>query len=343
MSIQVSVLIDTYNHEKYIEAAINSVLAQALGNAPVDIVVIDDGSTDGTKDIVGSFGNAVRYYYKPNGGQASAFNMGIPLCKGHIICFLDGDDWWHPDKLSTVLSAFVESPEICAVGHSFWEIDEVSGQSYRNGPYDRVLINYSTPKSIALFQHFSCCLGTSRLAIRRSIAMALLDVPEPLIFEADEYLFTLLPTLGRVILLPEVLTYYRIHGANLFQNSRFERLRFSTDSRLIKRASIYGCLSRILPIELSKRGCSPSTIDNLLRPIDVQASRLKLITRGGTPFENFRSEWRAAKQFERNTAARKAMLCISLTLALVCPPKWYFGMRQTYSNMVRRFRQPRSE
>ena len=103
MSIQVSVLIDTYNHEKFIANAINSVLAQeGLGNSTVDIVVVDDGSTDGTGQIARRFGTAIRYYCKPNGGQASAFNAGIPACSGVCIAFLDGDDWWAPGKLRTV-------------------------------------------------------------------------------------------------------------------------------------------------------------------------------------------------------------------------------------------------
>src|SRR5437588_228384 len=107
MITSVSVLIDTFNHEKYIEAAIGSVLQQEnLGKATVEVIVVDDGSTDRTRELVHGFGNRVKYYFKPNGGQASAFNFGIPLCTGEIICFLDGDDWWHQRKVRTVLDAF---------------------------------------------------------------------------------------------------------------------------------------------------------------------------------------------------------------------------------------------
>src|SRR5713226_7752819 len=95
----VSVLIDTYNHERFIEQAITSVLDQDMSMANVEILVVDDGSTDRTPNIVGSFGPRVRLLRKPNGGQASAFNAGIPECHGEIIAFLDGDDWWSPGKL----------------------------------------------------------------------------------------------------------------------------------------------------------------------------------------------------------------------------------------------------
>src|SRR5262249_26507723 len=135
MSPILSVLIDTFNHEKYIRAAIESVLAQeGLRNGAIEIVVIDDGSTDRTKEIVTGFGSILQYYRKPNGGQASAFNMGIRLCRGDIICFLDGDDWWHPNKLDTILHTFQKHPAIRGIGHSIVEVDEVAGNARIIGP-----------------------------------------------------------------------------------------------------------------------------------------------------------------------------------------------------------------
>ena len=340
MSVSLSVLIDTYNHDKYIGTAINSVLIQeGLGTTTVEIVVIDDGSTDRTEEIIRSFGNAVRYYRKQNGGQASAFNFGIPLCRGEVICFLDGDDWWHPKKLKAILDAFQGNEERCGVGHSIVEVDEVSGESFIIGPPHVIRIDFTSRDSIAMFHKFSCCLGTSRLAMKRTAAAALLNIPERLVFEADEYLFTLLPTLGEVIILPEALTYYRIHGGNLYQDSRSLPLSYKDDVRLSKRASIYECLNKELPVELRKRGCDPSVIDLLLGPIRVQASRLKLSTSGGTPFENFRSERFAAKVSERsNGAISRIVLLISLGLALILPPKRYFDLRRRYSNLRKRVR-----
>ena len=73
----VSVLIDTYNHEQFIEHAITSVLEQDMSMADVEIVVVDDGSTDRTPEIIRKFEPRVRLIRKPNGGQASAFNTEI--------------------------------------------------------------------------------------------------------------------------------------------------------------------------------------------------------------------------------------------------------------------------
>src|SRR5260370_29102141 len=88
----VSVLIDTYNHERFIEQAITSVLEQDMSMSDVGIVVVDDGSTDRTPEIVRKFEPRVRLVRKPNGGQASPFNTGIPACHRAIIAVLDSAD-----------------------------------------------------------------------------------------------------------------------------------------------------------------------------------------------------------------------------------------------------------
>jgi glycosyltransferase involved in cell wall biosynthesis len=335
-----SVLIDTYNHQEYIAEAINSVLAQKnVDFTRIEIIVVDDGSTDSTGEIARSFGNVLRYYKKPNGGQASAFNYGIPLCRGEIICFLDGDDWWHPIKLQKIVDGFVESETTVGIGHGFIEIDEIVGDSLVLGPSSVTRVEISSRESVALFHKFACCLGTSRLAIRRWAALSLLPVPETLSFEADEYLFTLLPTLGEVIVLPEALTYYRIHGRNLYQDSRSLQRSHKDDARLLKRAAIYECLSSVLPIELQKRGCEKYLVDLVLGPVQVQSSRLRLSTQGGSSLANFRSEFRAAKISGLRTGnLSKSVLLLSLGLTLILPPKLYFRIRQRYSNFLKRAR-----
>ena len=118
----ISVLIDTYNHERYIEQAIVSVLEQDFPASDVEVLVVDDGSSDETPSIVQKFVPRVRYLRKENGGQASAFNAGIPQLRGGIVAFLDGDDWWAKRKLTAIAEAFQANPEIAAVGHGFYEV-----------------------------------------------------------------------------------------------------------------------------------------------------------------------------------------------------------------------------
>src|ERR1700740_2541694 len=112
----VTVLIDTYNHERFIEEALVSVLEQDFPAAEVDVLVVDDGSTDRTPEIVRKFEPQVRLLRKANGGQASAFNAGIRECKGEIISFLDGDAWWLAAKLSTVATALARNRRVGNLG-----------------------------------------------------------------------------------------------------------------------------------------------------------------------------------------------------------------------------------
>jgi hypothetical protein len=204
------------------------------------------------------------------------------------------------------------------------------------GPSDQVIFSFVAPNSVALFHEFCCCLGTSRLAMKRSAALGLLGIPETLVFEADEYLFTLLPAVGEIMILPDALTYYRIHGANMYHGSRFGPINHASDARLSLRASVYRCLRDQLPKELARRGCSASLISNLLGPIEIQASRLKLMTSGGSSLENFRSERRAAAIERRRTPLSTVILWMSLVLSLLLPPRWYFRVRETYANWLRR-------
>jgi glycosyltransferase involved in cell wall biosynthesis len=108
----VSALIDTYNHERFIEQAVESVLAQDFPSADREILVVDDGSTDKTPELLRKFGPRLRILRKANGGQASAFNHGIPECRGQIVAFLGEDDWWAPNKLSSVAAAFAADPAV---------------------------------------------------------------------------------------------------------------------------------------------------------------------------------------------------------------------------------------
>ena len=83
----VSVLINNYNYQQYLEQAIDSALAQDY--VPIEIIVVDDGSTDDLRSIIGRYGSKIRAVFKSNGGQASAFNAGVNASRGDILCFLD--------------------------------------------------------------------------------------------------------------------------------------------------------------------------------------------------------------------------------------------------------------
>jgi len=119
----VSVVIATYNMAQYLPQAIESVLAQTW--EPLELIIIDDGSTDGTASVVAPFLKDARVQYLPqkNLGQPKAKNAGINACKGKYIGFCDGDDIWEPNKLSIQIPKLEADPTIGVVYSTVTQID----------------------------------------------------------------------------------------------------------------------------------------------------------------------------------------------------------------------------
>ena len=105
----VSVVIPTYNRADTVGYAINSALNQTYTD--IEILVIDDGSTDQTAQIISQFGSRIKYFYKDNGGVSSARNLGIRKSTGEMIAFLDSDDEWLPNKIERQLRFMHENPD----------------------------------------------------------------------------------------------------------------------------------------------------------------------------------------------------------------------------------------
>jgi glycosyltransferase involved in cell wall biosynthesis len=105
----ISVIITTFNRRDLVERAVRSVLAQS--HPADDIVIIDDGSTDCTEDVVRPYASKVRYIWKENRGISTARNLGIQETSESWVTFLDVDDEWHPAKLGKQVSALKENPE----------------------------------------------------------------------------------------------------------------------------------------------------------------------------------------------------------------------------------------
>src|SRR5262249_11421639 len=211
----VSVVVVTYNHEAFIGQSIASVLQQEYQLGAVEVLVVDDGSRDGTAKQLSAFADRVQIVRKENGGQASALNLGVTLAKGDIIAFLDGDDWWHPQKLQAVVSYLLRNPAVGMVGQGIVEVWADGKRAL--GPGGLIRFDLKSESGPATFNRVIGFLGTSRMTWRRSVLERLLPIPEALVIEADEYLFTLGGAVAEVAVLDETLCYYRLHGQNLYQ------------------------------------------------------------------------------------------------------------------------------
>jgi glycosyltransferase involved in cell wall biosynthesis len=113
----VSVIVPAHNAEKFLAEALASILAQDY--RPIEVIVVDDGSTDGTATIAQAYTD-VRYVFQKKQGAAAARNAGLAICSGALIAFLDADDLWVPNKLSRQSAYLDEHPEaVCVSGKTF--------------------------------------------------------------------------------------------------------------------------------------------------------------------------------------------------------------------------------
>jgi glycosyltransferase involved in cell wall biosynthesis len=208
----ITALIDTYNHECFLAEAIESVLAQDFPAAEMEVLVVDDGSTDSTPQVAARYSDRIRYIRKENGGQASALNLGFAEARGEIVSLLDGDDVWLPQKLSRVAAEFARSPEIGVVYHPHDSWIQDSGKLLEDNSFFPVQGRMPLGGE-ALLRYGN--YGTSEMTLRRSLASAMFPVPERLWIYADSYLVFLAVFVGEVAGIAESLTKYRYHDANL--------------------------------------------------------------------------------------------------------------------------------
>src|SRR5258708_1155046 len=121
-----SVIVNNYNYERFLREAIDSALNQTYRNT--EVIVVDDGSTDGSLEIIASYGQRIIPLLKGNGGQNSALNAGFSLSRGDVILFLDSDDVLFPTAVRAAVDAFFE-PDVVK-GHWPWlEWDDSSPQT----------------------------------------------------------------------------------------------------------------------------------------------------------------------------------------------------------------------
>jgi glycosyltransferase involved in cell wall biosynthesis len=326
----VSVLIDTYNHERFIEEAIVSVLEQDFPASEREIIVVDDGSTDGTPEIVRKFEPRLRLVRKVNGGQASAFNVGIPECKGEIVSFLDGDDWWANTKLSRVIGVMEQDRDIGLVGHGVTQVFP-DGQQHtellRETAVQRFRI--TSKQGAKVFRLRKSFLGTSRMTYRKSILQKIGRTPETLIFEADEYLFSLAGLFADVTVLRDSLTFYRLHDRNLFQvmNGSAEGTR--------RKYEILTALAESLRQGFAAHGLRADLAKIIVEWVQTEADILGLKVNGGFLWQTVRSELRSYRVFHENASILNwTFKTFTLLPALVLPPRLYYSWRQRLSSSV---------
>jgi glycosyltransferase involved in cell wall biosynthesis len=205
----VSVIIPVFNAERFVREAIDSVFAQT--GRPLEIIVVDDGSTDGTANAVRACEEAeVRYVAQANAGPQVARNHGVRLAQGDFIAFLDADDIWEPAKLEVQLTQFAENAALdCSFTRTrlFWEPELKEDEARHRASGDVEVDGF--------------CFST--MLVRRSLFDRVGPFDPELKHAGAGDWFGRARELGaRIESVEAVLVRRRLHAANLSRNARFE-------------------------------------------------------------------------------------------------------------------------
>jgi glycosyltransferase involved in cell wall biosynthesis len=319
----VSVLIDTYNHERFIEEAIQSVLSQDFPAADREILVVDDGSTDRTPEILRKFASQIRILRKPNGGQASAFNYAIPECKGELIAFLDADDWWAPGKLTRVANVMAGDRRVGFAGHGLI-IVLPDGTQKTEILRDGFCFQANEMSGALLFRRRCAFMGTSRMTLRRNLLQRIGPIPTKIRIQADEYIYTLASVLTPVRILPEALTYYRVHADNGFHMWNADPV------KLRNKQEALATLAETLSLRLAGLGIDSDVRRALLDYTQASADQLRLSLDGGWSWETVAAEWKIYRVTHPSApAAHQIFKSLILLAALFVPPQKFYRTQKT--------------
>ncbi|MHB2026856.1 MAG: glycosyltransferase family 2 protein [Elusimicrobiota bacterium] len=216
MKPRVSVIILNYNYSRYLPQAIESVLAQDIGQ-DLEIVAVDDGSTDDSDIAIRPYLDRVKWLPQRNTGQVGAFNAGWRSVSGELIALLESDDLWEPSKLRETLVHLNENSKAALVQHWMLQVDAenrpLPGYDYPAGP-----ARFSLSEALGGIPH-AC---TSSIVFHAEKLRPYLPLPEGMLFGADICLRLIAATLGPLANTPKPLGRRRIHGRNLFGETLYD-------------------------------------------------------------------------------------------------------------------------
>lgn len=198
----ISCIIPVYNGENYLEETLDSVFAQTYN--PLEVIVVDDGSTDGTAVQIKARTEEILYLRQSNAGPAAARNAGIAAAAADYLAFVDADDLWLPDKLKRQMEFFAANPalDVCVTKiQNFW-IDELENDrdKFKNHPIAQELPGYGFPTSLIRRRTFDD-LGLIDESLRTG--------------EDTDWFMRVIESETAIKLLPEVFVRRRIHRNNM--------------------------------------------------------------------------------------------------------------------------------
>ena len=202
----ISVIVPVFNSEAYLAAALECIFQQNV--LPEEIIVVNDGSTDGTRDVMNGFGSQIRAIHQTNQGPAAARNAALEVASGKMIAFLDADDLWPRNHLRLLLECLHASP---GIGAGLGRMQHISAKSSLDHP--------SLVGEPIATQSLGCGL------FRRAAFASVGYLDESLRFSEDVDWFMRAREAGITMMLrQEVVLYYRQHDSNMTNVSDFKDL-----------------------------------------------------------------------------------------------------------------------
>ena len=304
----VDIVINNHNYGAFLEDAIESACGQT--HERVNVLAVDDGSTDDSRQILARYGERIGLIMQENGGQAAALNAGMERCKGDVVIFLDADDVLQPEAAARVAAAFADDEGVSKVQFRMETIDAEGRPTGAVKPAAHLTMPSGDLREAELAYPYDLVwMATSANAFRSEALRRILPIPEreyP-VTGADWYLVHLTALLGRVVSLDSVGAGYRVHGANSYEldarSLDLEHLRqaigfaASTSRELLRLADELGMArpERILSI---------ADLANRMASLKLEPSRHPLP--GDRPLGLLADAVRAARRREGVSPAMKA-------------------------------------
>lgn len=245
-----SVIITSYNYGRFLRDAIDSALNQT--HSETEVVVVDDGSEDDSQHIIQSYGKSIVSIFQKNGGHSSAINAGFAACRGDIICPLDSDDAFTPEKIACIVDAWKNHPAAHLAYHQLRTVDAENVSKGR--PWPIATWQGDIRKRIMRTGGWWPRPTTSGLCFSRAYLERVLPMPTGFRIWPDTYLAPPAAFLGPVIGVNLPLGVYRVHGENTiskyFPDSRGQKERIRTgrrltDQYLMEYQLLTDCLARL--------------------------------------------------------------------------------------------------
>jgi glycosyltransferase involved in cell wall biosynthesis len=234
----VSVVIPAYNCALYLQETIQSMLAQQ-GVGAMEVIVVDDGSTDGTADMARAFGSPVRVVQQANAGVSAARNHGLRLARGDFVALVDHDDYWFPTKLANQLAAFAAHPEVDVVFSDFrrWYAEPAAGGFVAPARFSHGAVSQGVDPDYSGWIYHQMLRDswvlTSTALARATVFASAGGFDESLPFSEDWDFWLRVSQQHQFLKLREVSTLYRQHAS---QGSRVTRA-IDYRTRLLESAS----------------------------------------------------------------------------------------------------------